>query len=242
MKFILNGGGIGEKCHTSYKKFAEIVDGKKVLFVPFANDEDSPENAVEWFKKEVAPFGIVDIETINSPDVLTKNFLKKFGGIYFSGGNPFLLLSVLKNSCAFDEIKDFLKGDGVIMGGSAGASIFAKSVDSALKDDLKIIASDENIVGLKDTRGFDVAQGFSFFVHYRVKEKQYEATEMRVQRLLADGHNLICLPEETSLFIDDNKMTIIGDLPAEVITLSMRKTVFPGEEIINYEHAQEFEK
>lgn len=229
MKLILNGGGIGEKCAKSYKKFAEEVNGQTVLFIPFANDEDTPENSLNWFKNEVLPYGITKIEMPHSPEELTKVKLESVGGIYFSGGNTFLLLSLLKKCKAFKEIKKFLKGDGVIMGGSAGTTIFGKSIDTCLKDDLKIIASDENVVGLKDTKGFNAAGGYSFFVHYRVKERQYEATEIRVNRLLKDGHKLICLPEETSLFIDNGKMSIIGEIPAEIISKKKRKIVNPGE-------------
>lgn len=227
MKFILNGGGTGEKCRKSYQKFAELVNGQKVLFIPFANDEQSPEEALEWFKAEVEPFGITNIEMAKSPQELSISRLKSVGGVYFCGGNTFLLLATLKKCKAFKVVKEYCKHDGVIMGGSAGTTIFGKSIDSCLKDDLKIIASDENIVGLKDTRGFNVAGGYSFFVHYRVKERQYEATEMRVQRLLADGHNLICLPEETSLFIQNGRMSIIGDRPAEVVTPNGRITMHP---------------
>jgi len=233
MKLILNGGGIGEKCRLSYQKFAQLVNDQAVLFIPLANNEDTPENSLEWFKKEVEPYGITNIEMVSDTKKLTKKYLEKFGGVYFSGGNAFLLLSLLKSCNAFNEVNDFLQTDCVVMGASAGTTVFGKDINSCLKDDLKIIASDENIVNIKDTKGFNAAEGFSFFVHYRVKERQYEATEMRIQRLLAEGHHLICLPEETSLFIENGKMSIIGDLPAEVITKNFRKVFNPGEVVDN---------
>jgi len=233
MKLILSGGGIGEKCHTSYKKFAEELKERKVLFVPFANDEMTYQEALEWFKGQVNPYGINNIIMIENPQELTKELLKSVGGVYVSGGNTFQLLKELKSCNAFNVMKEFLNEDSIIMGGSAGATVFGKSIDTCLMDDLKIIASDKNNVGLKETDGFNAVCGYSFFVHYRVKERQYEDTEKRVQRLLSDGHNLICLPEETSLYIEHGRMSIIGTLPAEIITKTTRFQIKPNEQLNN---------
>ena len=233
MKLILSGGAVGEKCHTSYKKFAEELNGGRLLFVPFANDEMTYKEALEWFKEQVNPYGINNIVMVENPQELTKALLQSVDGVYISGGNTFQLLKELKSCDAFDVMKEFLKEDSVIMGGSAGATVFGKSIDTCLMDDLKIIASDKNNVGLKETDGFDAVCGYSFFVHYRVKERQYEDTEKRVQRLLNDGHKLICLPEETSLYIENGRMSIIGLLPAEIITNTARRLVKPNEQINN---------
>lgn len=234
MKLILNGGGVGEKCKTSYKRFAELLAGGKVLFVPFANDEMTYSEAFEWFKNEVNSVGISDIEMINTPEELNDKLLKKFAGVYISGGNTFLLLKELKKCSAFKVLEDYLKTNCIIMGGSAGATIFGKSIDTCLRDDLNIIASDDNYVNLKETSGLNVIGGYSFFVHYRVKERQYEATEERVKRLLKDGHKLLCLPEETSIYIDDSCCRIIGDAPAELITASNRKILNQNDKV-NFE-------
>lgn len=231
MKLILSGGGVGQKCCSSYKKFTELLKQKSILFVPFANDEMTYDQAFNWFKQEIKAFGVDKIQMVEQPEKLSTELLKSFGGIYISGGNAFKLLSILKSCNAFQVVKDFLKQDGVIMGSSAGVTIFGKSANSCLKDELRIAASDRNYVNLKETDGFDAVCGYSFFVHYKLKESQLENTEKRVQSLLIDGHRLICLPEETSLFIEDGKMSIIGEMPAEIITIDDRKTVYPNENI-----------
>ena len=231
MKLILSGGGIGEKSKLAYSLFAKELNGEKVLLIPLANEEKKYEDDYNWFVNEVKPFGITDICMVTSPEEITKELLDSVNGVYFEGGNTFLLLYLLKSCNAFNVIKDFLKTDKVIMGGSAGALIFGKSIETALTDDLNIIASDDNIVGLEDMSGFDILNGYSFFVHYRVKERQYEATEEKVQRLLNLEHNLICLPEEDSVIVENGKITLFGTLPAEVIRKDLRKTITNGESI-----------
>jgi len=224
MKLILSGGGIGDKCHESYKLFSKLVKNKKVLFVPFANDEMSYQEALEWFKGEINGFGIKQVDMIESPNDLTLEKLNSYGGVYVSGGNTFKLLSELKQSNAFINLMKFCETECVIMGASAGATLFGKSIDTCLRNELKIIASDSNYIELKETDGLNKAFGFSLFVHYRVKESQYDATEIRVNQLLRDGHDLICIPEESSVFINDDVIKVIGDMPVEVITQNYRKS------------------
>lgn len=231
MSLILSGGGSSEKSFLSYKKFAEELKGGSVLFVPFANDEMSYDEALEWFKNEVKDFGITQIYMIEKPEELSLEFLRGFSGVYFSGGNAFQLLSVLKSCNAFQIVKEFMKKDIVIMGSSAGTTIFGKSADTCLRNELKIVASDKNNVGLKDTDGLNAVGGFSFLVHYKLLERQYADTEKRVQELLKDGHKLICLPEETSLYVNNGKISIIGDLPAEVVFCNSRKVLYQNEDV-----------
>ena len=109
MKLILSGGGIGKKCEKSYLKFAKELQGGKVLFIPFANDEQSPQEAFEWFKDEVSVFGINDIEMVTNVNSINREFLDRFKGIYFCGGNTFLLLDILKKSKKFGLLQKFFK-------------------------------------------------------------------------------------------------------------------------------------
>ncbi len=52
--------------------------------------------------------------------------------------------------------------------------------------------------------------------HYKKLPEQYADTKKRVDKLLNQGYKLICLPEETSLWINGDKFEIIGDKPAEI--------------------------
>ncbi len=229
MNIILSGGGIGEKSKIAYLEFAKQLNNGKVLLIPFANENKNYESDLTWFTNEIKDYNVSKIEMVVSPEQITDEFLQRFEGIYFEGGNTFLLLHLLKSCQAFDAIKKFIQSNKVVMGGSAGALIFGKSIETILKDDLDIIASDENIIGIKDFDGFNILNGYSLFVHYRVKERQYEATEEKVQRLLKKNFKLICVPEEDSIIIRNNTVSLIGCMPAEVISSNSRFQIFDGE-------------
>ena len=49
-----------------------------------------------------------------------------------------------------------------------------------------------------------------------------------MKRLVALGHKVIALPEETSLFINDNEFTIIGQKPAEIFTQNKIEVIEPN--------------
>ena len=82
---------------------------------------------------------------------------------------------------------------------------------------------DINNVGLKDTSGFKMLNGYSLLVHYKKKKEQNSLTNQRIQRLLEEGYKLVCLPEETSLVVEDRKCYIIGSKPAEIILKNQSK-------------------
>ena len=112
------------------------------------------------------------------------------------------------------------------MGASAGALIFGECIDTCLKDDLEINScNDENFVDLKDTNGFNFINGYSILPHYKKLPKQYKNIHKRIEKLLNQNYNLICLPEETSLWINENQFTVIGKKPAEIFIKNEHKII-----------------
>ncbi len=215
---ILNGGGSGEKIRESYKLFASVVGKKKVLYIPLAWIDGPYEKCIDWFENEIKPYGITNIEMITDAKQLTKQKLENVKGIFIGGGNTFKLLKMLKETCAFENLKQFaLRKDGVIMGGSAGTLIFGKKIDACEKDELVIKSCDDvNDVGLKDTTGLGLVGDYSLFVHYQKIEEQNPATAKRVEKMLKKGLKLICIPSESSLIVDEDKLYVLGEKPAEV--------------------------
>ena len=138
MRLILCGGGDGEQVKESYELFANLVNGGKVLYIPLAWNNGNMETCINWLKKEMEPFGVIDIEDVLDAKEITKEKLSKYKGVFIGGGNTFKLLKMLKDTEAFNNLKEFLNNNGVIMGASAGALIFGKSIDTCLKDDLNI--------------------------------------------------------------------------------------------------------
>lgn len=225
MKLILCGGGDGNQVKESYELFASEVNGGKVLYIPLAWDNGNMEECIKWFKSEMLPYGVTDIDDVLDAKDITKEKLSKYSGVFVGGGNTFKLLKMLKETNAFNNLDEFLNNGGIIMGASAGALIFGKSIDTCLKTELNISSTDENLVGLKDTSGFNRVDGYSLFVHYKNKPEQNEKTEINIQRLVSKGHKLICLPEETSIWINDKQIKIIGQKPAEIFKGKNKKII-----------------
>lgn len=231
MKLILTGGGVDKNAIDAFSMFAKLTNKGRILYIPLADDEMTLDENLLWFKNQMLPYGIEDIDMVKTADEITMERLNSADGVFIGGGNAFQLLNELKNSIAYNNIKKAIKNNTVVLGLSAGTTIFGKDINSCLKDDLKIIANDKNKVGLINTKGYNLIENFSFFVHYKLKESQFEATEEKVKRILDLGTNVICLPEETNLFITENEITVFGGKPAEIVTPNCRKKVQPKEKI-----------
>lgn len=227
MRIILNGGGYGERVSESYRLFSSLVKNKKIMYIPLAWVNGSYESCLDWFEREMQPFGDFNIDLITSADQITTQRLNKVDGIFIGGGNTYKLLKMLKESAAFNNLKEYAQKDrGVIMGGSAGALIFGKSIKTCIKDDLNIEnCDDENLVGLKETDGFGFVGDFSILPHYKKKPKQIENTKQRIQRLLSKNYKLICIPEDSSVFISGDEIKVVGSQPVEIITGNQRYTM-----------------
>lgn len=230
MRLILNGGGSDAQVRESYELFAQEVNGGKVLYIPLAWSYGNMDECINWFKTQMQPFGITNIEQILDPNDLTKDKLESAKGVFIGGGNTYQLLKGLKETHAFNNLIQYIRNNGLVMGGSAGALIFGKSIDTCLKDELVIKScNDENKVELKDTTGFNCINGYSILPHYKKLPEQNIYTQKRVKRLLKQGYKLVCLPEETSLWINGNEMKIIGEKPAEIFDGKNKRVVEPKE-------------
>lgn len=214
MQIILNGGGGKEQILDSVKLFTTLAEkDKKIMYIPLAWSHGDPAECIGWFTDLVSNFGITrdDIILITDANQVTKETLQKTGGIFIGGGNTYKLLKMLKETQAYENIREYFNNNGLVMGGSAGALIFGKDIDSCLDDGLQLKSiCDTNDVGLEDTTGYDILNGYSILPHYRKLPEQNEKTNIRVKRLLKEGYKLICLPEETSAYIHDGKIDFIG--------------------------------
>lgn len=230
MKLILNGGGSGELLKDSYELFSKLVDGGKVLYIPLAWENGNIEDCINWFKNEMSPFGVTNIVQVLDAVEITKELLETIKGVFIGGGNTFKLLKMLKETPAFENLKEFLDGDGVIMGSSAGSLIFGQDINTCLKDELEIKScNDENLVNLVDTTGFDCLKGYSFFSHYKKYEEQIANTEKRLSKLINKSFKIVAVPEESSLYLNNQSMSIVGPKPAEIVTKEKRIILNPNE-------------
>lgn len=232
MKIILNGGGSGEQVKESYEVFVREVNGGNVIYIPLAWSCGNMEDCIDWFADQMLPFGVNKIEQILDPNDITKEKLEQCQAVFIGGGNTYQLLKSLKETHAFDNLRNYLDNGGLIMGASAGALIFGETIDTCLKDNFAIdCCDDENLVGLNDTNGYNLLFGFSILPHYKKIPEQMDNVKNRVNKLLKQGRKVICLPEETSLWISGDQWTVIGQRPAEIFESNNTKIVQPGESI-----------
>lgn len=217
MRLILCGGGSGEQNALANQRLNEIIDHTKpLLYIPLAMDEsENPyDGCFEWIQKELSNVNIFSIEMVKSFKELASKDLLHYAALFIGGGNTYKLLLGLKQSGAFNNIKDYINNNGVVIGGSAGAVIFGY--------DINIIESmDQNDVNLTDTKGFNVLSGISIFPHYTNKNtelseeeniaihKKFTQSIINFSQLVGD---VIAIPEEDAVYINGDSIEILGTL------------------------------
>lgn len=160
MRLLLCGGGCGEQTVLANQRFGEMIDSTKpLLYIPLAMQKENYPGCLEWIKGELADINISSIEMATTATELAHKNLLDYCAIFIGGGNTYKLLAELKASGSFETIKEYIKNEGVVFGGSAGAIIFGEDIDTCKY-------ADRNDVNLGDTKGFDVLNGISFLCHY----------------------------------------------------------------------------
>ena len=149
MKLFLCGGGSGEQIRNALYKFSkELNKAKPILYIPLAMLNDKYDSCYNWFKSECEICNIKNFEMVRSSYELSQKDFNQYSALYIGGGNTYKLLYELQQNDNFNKINTYLKNDGIIFGGSAGAIIFGKNIDGCLLED-------ENYINLKDTSGFN---------------------------------------------------------------------------------------
>lgn len=210
MKLLLCGGGSGHKTIEANKVFDKIINpSKPLLYIPLAmNEKNHPyDSCLEWIKQEMSNTRISTIEMVRTFEELAEKDYSKYCAIFIGGGNTYKLLDGLKKSGAFEKIKKYLsEEDGIAYGGSAGAIIFGKDLDSCNTDD-------ENEVGLIDNTGFDMINGYSLLCHYTNRDEEKTKISKEYLLELSKKKPIYALPEEDTIYINDDNIIIVGTRP-----------------------------
>ena len=209
MAIILGGGGHGEQTVITNKLFESLIDSNKpILYIPLAWEhyDEGYQNCKKFLIGEFSNIKHGEIEVIQSADEILDKNLFDYSAIFIGGGNTYKLLKNLKDSGAFEKIKQYTDNGGIVYGGSAGATIFVKDINSNFY-------MDTNNVDLKDTSGFNSLFGFSLTVHYtnQSEENHKHATEYITKYSMHEP--IIALPEEDSLYTDGKIVKIVGTSP-----------------------------
>ena len=207
MKVFLCGGGAGTQTTEANRRLNEVIDhSKPCLYIPLAMEQEKYAGCYEWIKDELKNVDIPYIEMVESADDLMAKNLNDFGVIFIGGGNTFKLLSDLKRSGAFEKIEEYLHGEGVIFGGSAGAIIFGKDLEACRLDDV-------NEVNLKEINGFDILNGTSILCHYTNRTAEMDEKSRQYLLEVSKHRKVIALPEEVTLFVNGEDIEVIGSRP-----------------------------
>lgn len=207
MYLILNGGGEGNSVKSARARLNQVIDhNKKILYVPLAWDDKTFSGCLEFMNEELKDVETQGIEMIRSGQELYEKNFEDYACLYIGGGNTFSLLKELKESNTLKKIQEYLTNDGIIYGGSAGAIIFGKSLESCKTDD-------ENRVNLEDIEGFDLLNDYSLLCHYtnRDEKRTEESTNYLLE--LSKTKKVCAIPEEDTLIVSNDEIEIIGQRP-----------------------------
>lgn len=218
-QLFLAGGGNEKQSRTIDEIFLRNV--KKILYIPWAWPDDNFEACKKWFSRMIQKHRN-DVQTDALTTIESPENLDQYDAIYIGGGNTFKLLKRLRESGLGKKLKDYYQNRGVIYGGSAGAIILGKNIETALlcKD------KDVNLVKLQNLSALNLAMGCDIQCHYepeQLKEHQIHAAKT--------GRNIIAIPEESAVLVKDNKFKAIGTKPITLITEGSAKEYQPGEHI-----------
>lgn len=218
-KLYLGGGGNEKVAFEAEEAFFKDIDS--VLYIPLAWPNDDFESCFDWFSNMCGLHKKLKIMMLKDP--YQKINLLDFHAVYIGGGNTFKLLKKLKESKLSDNLIKFYKDGGKIFGGSAGALIWGKTIDTALicKD------KDKNEVGLKDTKGFNQVADFDIQCHF--EDNQIKEHQNYIEKT---GRNIIGIPEETAVIIQDKNLKVIGKSPATLITARKIKKINPNSNLV----------
>jgi dipeptidase E len=207
MKVFICGGGSGEKTVRAVRRLNEVIrHDLPCLYIPLAMEEDQYDSCYEWITGELTGFEIPRIEMVRSAEELSRKKLEDYSFLFIGGGNTFKLLNDIKRVHMFEPIRKYLQNSGTAFGGSAGAIIFGEDLESCALDDA-------NEVGLKDTKGFDVLRGVSFLCHFTNRIPEHDRRSEEYLLKISDHRKIFALPEEDTLFLNENRLEEIIDRP-----------------------------
>lgn len=205
-RIYLSGGGNEKQSFPLDKFFFETFpENGSFLYIPTAlRGNKLYPTAHLWMQQVLELHNRNDVQLEVADDLVKYQLedLKKNDAIYIGGGNTWNLMQELKDSGFSQELVSYTKNGGVVYGGSAGAIVLGKNIDTH---------DDENKINFKDTNGFSLLGDYSVACHYTDEQ------ESRF-REWATSHKspIACLPEETGLMFGSGSIVCVGTKPCVI--------------------------
>lgn len=222
-QIFLSGGGGAQDSFLLDREFINSLKQKKVLYIPIALTRDVAgfEACYDWITNTLSLHSHDFIDVTMWLDLNNRKIddLLKFDALYFGGGNTYKLYKEILDTEFNKLIIEFLDREGVYYGGSAGAIILGKYIDTAQ-------FADKNSVGLKEKKGLNRINDYSIWCHYNEKwghDSQIKSLiKMGVERILA-------LPEKSGIRVSKKKVEVIGYENISVFIKDAKYFFRPGE-------------
>lgn len=209
--FISGGGGI-EDSFSLDEKFINSLKEKKVLYIPIAmeRDEIGFESCYDWIISALSRHIKDFVDIVMILDLADKNLqISNFDGIYIGGGNTYKLLQYIYDA-GFDKIlMSFIKNNGIVYGGSAGAIILGKNISTVIEE------NDKN---------YKYSQGLSLIGDYSIKCHYKDIDDKKIFEFIKHYKcPIIALPEKTGLVISDKYAEVVGSESALIFSINGKK-------------------
>jgi len=136
MKAVLTSTGFdNEKIMNIFLRMLDKSPNKaKALFVPAALTLKQQKEYAQCFLDDLLKAGILEgnIDTYKLDDPLNEQNALAYDVMYFSGGDPELLMNKIADVGFEKSIKAFLDNGGIYFGASAGSDIMTNAVKNGL--------------------------------------------------------------------------------------------------------------
>lgn len=210
--------GGGDTPLSVQQRFVELAGGAanaRIAIFPMASlksDEEAKE-LVEDFQKLGADAQVVDTTQIDVNSQKNYQYLEKFTGYWFSGGDQSRLTALLGSSKALETIERRYQQGAVVGGTSAGASVMTSIM---LTGKWQTPKNPEEQEAVNIARGMqEISKGFGFFKGAIVDQHfMHRARYNRLISAVLDHPQLIGvgIDEETALLVRaDGVLEILGN-------------------------------
>ncbi|MCX6739428.1 MAG: Type 1 glutamine amidotransferase-like domain-containing protein [Candidatus Parcubacteria bacterium] len=212
-RIYLSGGGNEKQSFLIDELFFNsIPKNGRFLYIPIAlrGHKLYPTSHL-WMKSIVEMHERTDIqfEVMDDPLKYKSDDLKLFNAVYIGGGNTWSLMKEFTDSGFSETLIRYYEDGGLIYGGSAGAIIFGKRIDTH---------DDKNEVELTDMKGFDLLHDCSVVCHFKDEQNDRFKT-WAIDHCLP----IVCLPEEAGIMIQNGIAICVGRKPCTVYSASGEK-------------------
>jgi dipeptidase E len=204
MKIALAGGGGAEDSRLLDEVFASWIGPQgKLLYLPVALRGIRPyEACLEWITTTFAPLHLTNITMWTDLAEHRERELGAFDAVYVGGGNTYSLLAQLIDSHFDRYLQGYAEAGGILYGGSAGAIVLGKDIQTA--DQI-----DHNDIGLTERNCLNLANDHAVWPHYQPEQDPFIAEFVQEHQ-----QPVLAIPERSGIAIASGSMRSVGFEPA----------------------------